>query len=422
MTRCSRWQGLGSGLLALMAMAATADGGAGVPYEGADKLWKMKPPPFNVVAAQPVTVYSESKKFDPGMLDTVIATVRNGLNSDKSFDYETDVYEYPLPMEAPRNASPVRLDELGRAASLAAQRYAEIGLRAPVLHIEDGRFRALLVRQAGDAAAFYGHAVEKVSSPEDAFKRWYVESGPPDLRHFYLVIGEGEAYDKDVAVFPAKAAFSIGHELFHAVQASYPEVPEDTVRKQSHKWITEGIPDAIAPWAGKGVSFQSEKSFDWKRSLASGSLRFGKVLGLRPWDYPLDLRDVPYPTMKIQASSFGDETIRELASYMTSAFWRYIFEDKPKPELEWTALPALMASPDFGKGSTVRDKHLLWTNKVIKQVIPTFTEGLYNGLPAFIAERADYPDQVMDSRRGVFAHPAWLEYMFQDGCPLVTVS
>jgi hypothetical protein len=384
------------------------------PSPDAAKLWASPKPPFAVTPAMPLTDLSEFRRFDSEFREQI-----------RQIQGKVDLSEekYPLPLKRPHNATSERLKELENASSLAARRYQSIKLQAPVLKVDNGKFRALLVEDAGGSAAFYGRAVESTQSPYDDFSRWHAAPEDPIKPEPTLILGEAEIYGPDLGVFPAKGALTIAHELFHAIQAGYPEAPKDRTGKNSphqHKWITEGLPDAIAPWALDGVLFQGQV-FDWKTSLKTGSQRFGTVLGMRPWDYPLDLSSVPLPSMKIQPKNTGASDVRELASYMTSAFWRYVFEEAPKASLAWSALPKVLATANNGGGGSSREKQLLWADEAVKAAIPTFS-GLYHGLPAFIAHRANYPDQVMGSRAGVFAHPQWLDYMFQDGCPLITLN
>lgn len=405
-----------------MVICLGLSGGQAAAIEPTPKqLWKQSPPPpFRVVAAEPVSDLSEKRAYTEAEWRRFL--VYGSLNYADFATTDPATVMFPLRMSAPLKPSKDRLLDLEIAGSLAASRYAALGLRPPELHVEEGRFRALFVRDAGGAAAFYGRGLEKVEDPEDIFKRWTARPKGLGPIPKYLFIGENVAYAEDLSIFPAKGALSMAHELFHAIQASYPSFSRHE-RKGAHdgKWITEGIPDAIAPWALDGIRFNGASAFEWKKSLKSGSERFGKVLGLRPYDYPLDLRAVPYPKMKIQSELRGDGGITEMSSYMTSSFWRYVLFEKPKPSLEWKALPALMEDP-IGRGKTMREDALKWADEAVTLSIPTFTDGLFRGFSAFIAERVEYPDQVMGSRQGVFAHPTWLEYMFQDGCPLITLN
>ncbi len=413
---------------------AEAKGTLGATYPDTDRLWALPRPPFRITAEEPRTALSEFRnlggELGPGQGGVLEGTrdflsqVASGLSSA---DYANA--RYPLPLKPPVNPSQQRLAELQNAASLAASRYASIKLRGPALKVEDGHFRALLVGEAGGAAAFYGQAVLGALTPLTAFQRWVVDAGDaskgiPDKREFYLILGEDEMYGNDLKVFPAKGALSMAHELFHAIQARYPTAAQNAEGSaHAHKWISEGLPDAIATWASEGVAFGGERGFDFVKSLRSGSTRYGKVLGLRPYDYPLDLSAVPLPSMKIQPKNTGAADVRELGSYMTSSFWRYVFEEAPRAGTEWTALHAALRQPKDATAKSPREQRLLWANEAVKLANPAFGVGLYRAFPAFIAHRAQYPDQVMNSRQGVFAHPTWLEYMFQDeGCPLITLS
>lgn len=379
----------------------------------AESLWQQPAPPFTVVATHPVSDLSRfsSVAESPELAALPDAQQSPGLAS----------ILLPVPMAAAENPDPKRLQDLQRAGSLAARRYADLGLRAPLLQIEDGHFRGILVRDAAGAAAFYGRGLERIDGVRDLVARWAGPSKIPGALPMYLFIGEVEAFGRDLGVYPAKGAYSIAHELFHAVQLRYPPLaaqPESAPRES--EWVTEGLADALAPWAVRHLAFQGDTDVRFVESLRAGNDRYAKILGLRPYDYPLDLRDVPSPALLIQPTIQGETAVRQIASYMSSAFWRFIFEEQVAEDRQWSALPALLEQPQAG--SSRRDALLRWADLAARTAAPAFPRGLYDALPAFIADRVVYPDRVMRSRSGVFAHTPWTRLMFQDGCPLISLT
>jgi len=360
------------------------------------------------------------------------------------------IFARPLLVTTPASANAKRMAELEVIASYAAMNYKRVGFAAPRLKVMEP---SLLGRLAGAneesayvlaysrdgyssaAAAYTGGVVVDATGRMGTLKeiggnalttlvrsQTDAVTGGIDGWDGHIWLGESSMFeDKDLKVFPQRANITLAHELFHSIQASYPQFSrhEGSTAHQG-KWITEGLADAIAPWALSGLRSQGSVPFQWTKALASGSERFGKVLGLRPYDYPLDLSAVPLSGMKIKPELREQDKIVQLASYMTNAFWRYVFEEKPSAGKEWRALPGRLAYQ--ASGSDRRADALDWASEAVKAAIPTFTDGLFRAFPAFIADRVEYPDEVMKSRKGVFAHPAWLEYMFQDGCPVVTLT
>ncbi len=326
-----------------------------------------------------------------------------------------------VPWYAPaERISADQLRGLEAAASLAASRMRGLKLRAPKMKVVDGRYRMLLARDLGDAAASYGPGLEDVSLAQrtEIFRAADINSWPGWDYFLRLSELEGMGENRDWSIYREKIAVSLAHEIFHGVQASYPPLSVRADRfARERDWVLEALPDAIAPWSIRGLRFLGNPVFQFPTRLRSGNERYGKVLGLRPYDYPLDLELLP-DYLKIKPGLSRDQR-RQLAGYMTNAFWRWLFEDKASAGSEWRALPALMGQRRSGRNP--REELLNWTDAAVRAALPTFS-GLHRALPAFIAERVEYPDQVVGSRKGVFEHPFWLEYMFQDGCPLITLD
>ena len=238
-----------------------------------------------------------------------------------------------------------------------------------------------------------------------------------------MVVGEAAGFGADFGIYPEKVAVSTAHELFHAVQASYANWSgHDNSQLHEEKWVTEALPDAIGLWATEGLSFMGNPPFDPQRRFATGSPRFGKALGMRPYDYPLDLRTPP-PRMPIYPSGNSADDMREIASYMTSSFWRFAWQHSMPHGQEWKPMRhALMLRTPRRGTSSVREDSLAWTDRSLKENHPAWKRGLYDALPAFIPWWVAYPDDVMHSRKGEFEHTRWLKHAFVDGCPLYELN
>lgn len=320
----------------------------------------------------------------------------------------------------PAHATAAEIQALESAASYAARRYRELRLRAPLMKVQDGSYRMLLARNLGEAAASYGPGLESISVGQ-ALDLARSDAGTWKGWEYFLRLSEAEGLDDpeniDWKIYPTKIASSLAHEIFHGVQASYPRLSE---REGYEGWVGEGLPDAIAPYAIRGLRFLGGAQYLFPNTFRSGNARFGKALGLRPYDYPLDLSVLP-PDLKIKPGLAWDKR-RQLAGYMTSSFWRYLFEDIQKPGQEWTALSGLMLQPQ--KGRSKPEDLLLWADLAAKTAMPTFTHGLHDAFPDFIAKRVEYPDQMVlgRARQGVFKHPDWLGYLFQDGCKRIVLD
>ncbi|MFA9204065.1 MAG: hypothetical protein ACEQSD_08725, partial [Flavobacteriales bacterium] len=89
------------------------------------------------------------------------------------------------------------------------------------------------------------------------------------------------------------------------------------------KWYSEGIPDAVGQWAMRGASVLKQPSFSPETTFKSGNCRFAKALGLRPYDYPLELSTAPRSapwTRCMQEPPTAAKDFKEIFSYQTSSF------------------------------------------------------------------------------------------------------
>lgn len=368
-----------------LALAPTAPGHAAEPTSEA--LWRQQPPPFRVH----VEGFAGAPR--PG------AATENRLGLVPWF----------LP---PLDPSAARRAALEQAASHAARRLASLHLRAPRITRRDGAYPLYFVQDLGAAAAQYGPGFgelglsQALRIAEDDWDR-------------VIAVGEADGFGPDLGIYPEKVAVSTAHELFHGVQASYAHWSgHDNSHAHEEKWVTEALPDAIALWAIEGLPFLDNPPFDPRRRFASGSPRFGKALGLRPYDYPLDLRTPP-PRMPIYPAGKSDDARRQMSAYMSNSFWSFAWQHSLPEAQAWTAMPRalLLRTPARGTAS-LREDSVAWTDRSLRENHPAWTRGLYDALPAFIPWWVAYPDQVMRSRRGEFAHERWLGHAFVDGCPL----
>lgn len=356
-----------------------------------EELWRQQPPPFKAHAKG------------------VVAPPRPGA----AMEVRLGGVAW---MQAPLAADLKRLAALEKAASYAAARYASVGLRAPRITRRDGVYPLYFVRDLGSAAAQYGHGYGEFGVAE-ALR--YKENEWDQV----MIVGEAEGFGRDLIIYPEKVVASTAHELFHAVQASYANWSgHDNSQLHEEKWVTEALPDAIGLWAIEGLSFMGNPPFDPKRRFADGSERFGKALGLRPYDYPLDLRTPP-PRMPIFPKGNSADDMREMASYMTSSFWRFAWQHSMPKGQEWKPMrhALMLRTPRRGTAS-VREDSLAWTDRSLRENHPAWKRGLYDALPAFMPWWVAYPDDMMHSRKGEFEHTRWLKHAFVDGCPLYELN
>lgn len=320
-------------------------------------------------------------------------------------------------IEPPKVPSVPRIAWLQRSAEYAAKRYKAIGLRAPHIEIQDGKFRLLFGRKSADgSAAFYAPGFEGsgIAVKGKAFAM-AVDDWP---RQIFL--GETDTFDTaESRIYPERPRATIAHELFHAIQANYPDSTSASSKSTSTKWVGEGLSDALGLWAVTGLD-----GFDPAKRFKGGQREFGKALGLRPWDMPLELSEftaTPLWYEKTAKSLYGIGDKRTLAAYQTSAFWQFVFAGPRKPEHHWRGLHQMLSNPPSSSGDANRAL-LRWTDAGIRSYVAAHPNGLSHALSAFIPYLVEYPDQVVESRSGIFRHPDWLSTIFSNGCPRHVIS
>jgi len=291
-----------------------------------------------------------------------------------------------------------------------------LGLRAPRITRLDGSYPIFFVQDLGGAAAQYGPGFVRFGTSETM----RLLEGDWDR---VVIIGEAAGFGKDLVIFPESVAASVAHELFHGVQASYAHWSgHDASQSSAELWVTEALPEAIGIWSIEGLAFMGNPPFEPRRRFASGSRRFGMTLGMRPYDYPLDVRIAP-SRMPIYDDETNAEKRRVMASYMTSSFWSHAWQHSMPSGQAWKPMPRalLLRTPRTGTADR-REDSLAWADRSLRENHPAWTRGLYDALPAFIPWWVAYPDEVMRSRNGEFAHSRWLGHAFVDGCPLYELN
>lgn len=258
---------------------------------------------------------------------------------------------------------------------------------------------------------FQGPSVQIVEAGGHAT---YLAIGQPGLEHAGFQIachthpGEPSAYRRSVLgggapIFVPAAAlddsteqggslgwrtgFTPAHELFHAIQESYPFSPPGNEQGICpHKWITEGTANAAAFGA-----LEARGVLDFERH----GPRARYFMGLRPYYIPLHV------------ASFADTTEagHVQARYGSSSFWRFLYE-RSRPR-QWTYLETLFEVP-IREGGSRRDS-LLWLEEGFERLDWPQLHVIY---PAFLTDYATWGEARFDNR-GYAAD--WLEESF-GGC------
>lgn len=313
----------------------------------------------------------------------------------------------------------------------ALQFYRSIGMPEPPMPTLDDQYVAFLsmvIADQANAAAFTGR-LYSIESPRLPFKM------APKGETAALVL-QYENYFEDADITSGrherKGRITAVHELFHAVAWNISRPSWKTIG-EPYSWVSEGLTDAIAPF-----SFGSQRgAWNFYRALQPGRQATGKTLGLRPYDYPLDLSEMPTqrswlftraPVLRMtDAESIGKK--RELYSYMTSSFWRFLMKEAYSTasghtaQRPWRQMKTVLAEPVTAADKARSQRALAWMDRWIHTHHPVWkTQGLYGAFPAFVAHWVEFPDQWMKSRREMFKHPAWLEAVFHDGCKRVTLD
>lgn len=299
-------------------------------------------------------------------------------------------------------------------AEYAARRFKRIKLPAPRNEVVNDQFQLYFVQDLGGASASHGPG-------------WASQLAVNGPETYYMRVSNVEGFENpnDWPIYPYKVGVSIAHELFHGVQRNYPEVwgPKNNLAHDG-KWYSEGIPDALGQWAMRGAGVLKQPNFSPESTFKSGNCRFAKALGLRPYDYPLELSSAPRTapwTACMQSPPTKADDFKNLFSYQTSSFWRFVFDDSVAAGKEFQHLHAFANRSSTDRTSRARAA-LKLTDAGLKDVHPTWRRGLHDAYPAFIAHWVNFPAQVMQSKQGVFADAQWMRYLFADGCKTVSLG
>lgn len=327
----------------------------------------------------------------------------------------------PVPPEKALSAEQVQQIEQDLTAGLHF--YRLIGMPEPPMPTLGDQYVAFMsmVMPTYDQAAAFTGKLYGFDRPQHPFVL-----APRGETVALVLLYENYFEDGDITSgrHPRKGRITANHELFHAFAWTIPRGNWDN-DDNTHLWVSEGTTDAIAPFsfrAGRGA-------WNFYRALQSGDQSMGKTLGLRPYDYPLDLATMPtqrswlftrFPALR-QANN--RETTRTHFSYMTSSFWRFLMKeallggDTGGGARAWRQMNLIFSEPLRADESASRQRFTAWLDRWIRTHHPVWkTQGLYGAYPAFVAHWVEFPDQFMSSRRGMFKHPKWLDAVFHDGC------
>lgn len=214
---------------------------------------------------------------------------------------------------------------------------------------------------------------------------------------------------------PAKATATMAHEIFHAIQYNYNGmVPimagpganyagDAMMRRYQFHWIAEGMADAVAHLIAEGVAGFST---DPRKNTSDDAHFATKIMGLRTHAVSLDL----YPPWRYPEQYENDhETSYKLATYYTSAFWRYVMVELGGQD---SAAQLMVGTPEIRPGGPTE-----WVHRNLlaarKNGRPRFPGGLPQAYAEFIAAMAEQP---FSGRYGDFsARIASAPYIFGDG-------
>ncbi len=202
----------------------------------------------------------------------------------------------------------------------------------------------------------------------------------------------------------SKAYEDLAHELFHAIQKSYPVF-------KSHSdlgdWITEGTATAI----GEDIALQLGKLNvvdRWGSSKSSSMRRWG----LRTYSNTLWVPDLEGEVSTLYSSQEG---------HRTSGFWRFIGEyissgghpgvEQVKPP-SYRYLAKLFERPIYGPTNDL--KELDWLDSFLKENKSQVGKGLGSIYPYFITVFTHYATGRMKFKRKAIIN-AWHKCLFTSG-------
>lgn len=341
------------------------------------------------------------------------------------------MYESKVRPAPPQPLSAAVVAETKKALAAASAFYRSKGMGAPNLPIRNGKFHVAFLSQMGDVNGATGEAVGIYEVLDNPFV-----TAPVGI---YLMMNT-DNYLNPEPEHPWAPRTTLAHEMLHAIDTY---MVKDNDWASIGKWWREGNVEAVAQHAFGNIGYNPLEL------LKPGGRPHAQNVGMRPYDYPLTLKGVPShrPDWVRRGAAIGPDEpaaaksfFASNATYFTSSFWRYLLKEEAPARVstQYGTVPLpgnfeLMAplrrhritAEDRAKGGAngYMDAGIPALDRFLKKHHPTWgATGLYRAFPAFIAHFVEWPDQVIKSRQGLFAHPKWLDVMFMEGVPKREIS
>ncbi|MBI1407817.1 MAG: hypothetical protein GC145_17015 [Caulobacter sp.] len=321
--------------------------------------------------------------------------------------------------------------EIGKTLTAACLFYRARGMAPPMLPILNGRFHLFFVDDLGDVNG----------QTADAFgtRPGWITDQPSVPMGVHLMINATNYFHPD-AEHPWGPRITIAHEMLHAIDR---RMVANDGWKPIGKWWREGNVEATGQHAYGALGYRPLEA------LKPGDRLHAQNVGMRPYDYPLTLLGVPAyrPSWVRKGAAIGEGEGKAAATffdrnatYFTGSFWRYLLKEEapavvpskfasvPLPG-DFELMPALrsyVVTPSDRKkaaGNPHMDPGVPLLDRFLRERHPTWKPtGLYRAFPAFIAHFVEWPDQVIKSRQGLFAHASWMDVLFMEGAPKKDIS
>jgi hypothetical protein len=327
---------------------------------------------------------------------------------------------------------PEQVREVTTALVAASKFYAGIGMDAPAMPLMDGRFVVAFLSQMGNTNGAAG-----LARGLDEGLLAVLTGTPAFPEGVYLMVNADNYLNPDPDD-PWGPRTTLAHELLHCIDNTM--VPDNAWKNNIGKWWTEGEPEAAAQHAYR------ELGYDPLDVQKLGARIHAPFVGMRPYDVPLTLRNVPdyRPSWVRKDAPIGAGEAEDAAyfwdknaSYFTSSFWRYLLKEEapyvqppklPQPGY-FELLPKLRrykptdADKRRVEGNAYMDPGIPLLDRFLRAEHPVWRPtGLYRAFPAFIAHFVEWPDQIVKSRAGLFAHPKWLGVLFMKDAPTLVLT
>lgn len=322
-----------------------------------------------------------------------------------------------------------------QSAEAALKWYHSRGFDVPLIPVLGGKFVIFFAHDLDGSSGMTGEAIGVVPFLKRAFMAPYVPKGC----HILYNAAHFRNYYPD---HPWSRQLTIAHEIVHAIDAEMRKRDGDDVGG----WVGEGLSDALAQAAVKSIGY------DPMAALQPGKREHGKNIGLRPYDYPLALNFASGRALPVSRPAWTSADPKQKdtpghvaafwqknATYFTQSFWRFLFHEHAGRDN--TAEGGKQVTDDYklcskfkrlqltdddvakATGNIDMDGGVALLDRFIRRHHPAYmAAGLYRAFPAFIAHFVEWPDQVIRSRRGIMAHPKWIEGMFHEGAQLLPIT